>query len=231
MKELESIPDSDKPYMASMGIYVFTTDLLVELLKAEGNDFGKDIIPNALNKEHRMGYSLEGYWADIGTIRRFYEVNLEMTLHNRQFRLNIADNLYTHPRFLPPSEIHGAKLNQVLVADGCQIGDSKISNSVIGLRSRISDGTTIKDCVIMGADYKETPEMREENKKNDRPNVGIGQNSILESAIVDKNARIGTNVKIRNLKNRKDVDSDNWFAREGLVIVPKDAIIPDGSVI
>jgi glucose-1-phosphate adenylyltransferase len=231
LKELESIPDSDKPYMASMGIYVFTTDLLVELLKAEGNDFGKDIIPNALKNYHIMGYIFEGYWADIGTIRRFYEVNLEMTLHNRQFRLNIADSLYTHPRFLPPSEIHGAKLNQVLVADGCQIGDSKISNSVIGLRSRISDGTTIKDCVIMGADYKETPEMREENKKNDRPNVGIGQNSILESAIVDKNARIGTNVKIRNLKNRKDAESDNWFAREGLVIVPKDAIIPDGSVI
>ena len=231
LKELESIPDSDKPYMASMGIYVFTTDLLVDLFKLAGNDSGKDIIPNALKNYHIMGYIFEGYWADIGTIRRFYEVNLEMTLHNRQFRLNIADNLYTHPRFLPPSEIHGAKLNQVLVADGCQIGDSKISNSVIGLRSRISDGTTIKDCVIMGADYKETPEMREENKKNDRPNVGIGQNSILESAIVDKNARIGTNVKIRNLKNRKDVDSDNWFAREGLVIVPKDAIIPDGSVI
>ena len=231
LKELESIPESDKPFMASMGIYVFTTELLVELLKSDGNDFGKDIIPNALKNYHIMGHIFEGYWADIGTIRRFYEVNLEMTMHNRHFKLNIADNLYTHPRFLPPTEIHGAKLNQVLLADGCQIGDSKISNSVIGLRSRISDGTTIKDSVIMGADYKETPEMRDENKKLGSPNIGIGQNSTIESAIVDKNARIGENVRIRNVKNRKDDDNENWYAREGLIIVPKDATIPDGTVI
>jgi glucose-1-phosphate adenylyltransferase len=231
LSELESIPKSSKPYMASMGIYVFTTKLLVELLKAEGNDFGKDIIPNALKNYNIMGHIFEGYWADIGTIRKFYEVNLEMTLHNRHFKLNIADNLYTHPRFLPPTEIHGAKLNQVLLADGCQIGDADILNSVIGLRSRISDGSIIKDSIIMGADFKETPEMREENKKLGHPNIGIGKNSIIESAIVDKNARIGANVKIRNVKNRKDADKDNWYAREGLVIIPKDAVILDGTVI
>jgi len=231
LKGLKSIPNSSNPYMASMGIYVFTTELLVELLKTEENDFGKDIIPNALKTNRIMGYIFEGYWADIGTIRRFYEVNLEMTLHNRQFRLNIADSLYTHPRFLPPSEIHGAKLDQVLVADGCQIGDAKISNSVIGLRSRISDGSTIKDSVIMGADFKETPEMREENLKLDRPNIGIGRDSVIESAIVDKNARIGSKVHIRSVAKRKDVDNENWFAREGLVIIPKDAVIPDGTVI
>jgi glucose-1-phosphate adenylyltransferase len=231
LSELESIPKSSKPYMASMGIYVFTTKLLVELLKAEGNDFGKDIIPNALKNYNIMGHIFEGYWADIGTIRKFYEVNLEMTLHNRHFKLNIADNLYTHPRFLPPTEIHGAKLNQVLLADGCQIGDADILNSVIGLRSRISDGSIIKDSIIMGADFKETPEMREENKKLGHPNIGIGKNSIIESAIVDKNARIGANVKIRNVKNRKDADKDNWYAREGLVIIPKDAVILDGTEI
>ena len=231
LKGLESIPKSDKPYMASMGIYVFTTELLVELLKSEENDFGKDIIPNALKTNRIMGYIFEGYWADIGTIRRFYEVNLEMTLHDRQFKLNIADSLYTHPRFLPPSEIHGAKMDQVLLADGCQIGDAIISNSVVGLRSRISDGSTIKDSVLMGADFKETPEMREENKKLGRPNVGIGKDSVIESSIVDKNARIGSKVHIRNVTNRKDSDNENWVAREGLVIIPKDATIPDGTVI
>jgi len=231
LKGLESIPTSKKPYMASMGIYVFTTELLVELLKAEGNDFGKDIIPGAIKDYRVMGHVFDGYWADIGTIRRFYEVNLEMTLHNRQFKLNIADNLYTHPRFLPPSEIHGANLDQVLLADGCQIGSAKISNSVIGLRSRIADGSTIKDSVLMGADFKETPEMREENLKIGRPNVGIGRDSIIESAIVDKNARIGLKVHIQHIKNRKDADNENWVAREGLVIIPKDATIPDGTVI
>lgn len=231
LKGLESIPNSDKPYMASMGIYVFTTELLVELLKTEGNDFGKDIIPNAMKNHRILGYIFEGYWADIGTIRRFYEVNLEMTLHNRQFKLNIADSLYTHPRFLPPSEIHGAKLDQVLVADGCQIGNAKISYPVVGLRCRISDGSSIKNSVLMGADFKETPEMREENKKLGRPNVGIGRDSIVESSIVDKNARIGSKVHIRNVTNRKDAENENWFAREGLVIIPKNAIIPDGTVI
>jgi len=228
---LRSIPNSSKPYMASMGIYVFTTELLVELLKTEGNDFGKDIIPNAMRNHRILGYIFEGYWADIGTIRKFYEVNLEMTMHDRQFKFNIADNLYTHPRFLPPSEIHGARMDQVLLADGCQIGDAKISNSVVGLRSRISDGATIKDSVLMGADFKETPEMRKENKKLGRPNVGIGRNSIIESSIVDKNARIGSKVHIRNVINRKDAENENWFAREGLVIIPKNAIIADGTVI
>ena len=231
LKGLQSLPNSSKSYMASMGIYVFTTELLVELLKTDGNDFGKDIIPNAIKNHRILGYIFEGYWADIGTIRRFYEVNLEMTLHNRQFKLNIADNLYTHPRFLPPSEIHGAKLAQVLIADGCQIGDANISNSVVGLRSRISDGSTIKDSVLMGADFKETPEMREENIKLGRPNVGIGRDSIIESSIVDKNARIGSKVHIRNITDRKDAENENWVAREGLVIIPKNAIIPDGTVI
>ena len=205
--------------------------LELSVRKAEGNDFGKDIIPGAIKNFTVKGYVFDGYWADIGTIRKFYEVNLEMTMHNRNFKFNIGDNLYTHPRFLPPSEIHGAKLDQVLIADGCQIGKVKISKSVVGLRSRIADGSIIKDSILMGADFKETPKMRKENEIAGRPNIGIGKDSIIESSIVDKNARIGAKVHIKNITNRKDADNDNWVAREGLVIIPKDAIIPDGTTI
>ncbi|MGD8307351.1 MAG: glucose-1-phosphate adenylyltransferase [Ignavibacteria bacterium] len=228
---LVSLHGTKKPYMASMGIYVFTTDLLIELLKTEGNDFGKDIIPKALGNYKVMGHIFEGYWADIGTIRRFYEVNLEMTSPDPPFKFDMADTIYTHPRFLPPTEIQGAKLNQVLVADGCKIGDSQITNSVIGLRSRIDDGAVIKDSILMGADFYETNEMKEENRKLGRPDIGIGVNSIIESAIVDKNARIGKNVRITKNDGRDEMENENWAAREGLVIIPKNGIIPDNTVI
>ncbi len=231
LPELVSMPETNKPYMASMGIYVFTTELLIELLEREGNDFGKDIIPLSIDNYKVMGYIFDGYWADIGTIRRFYEVNIEMTSPNRPFKFNMADTIYTHPRFLPPTEIQGAKLNRVLVADGCSIGDSKISNSVVGLRSRIDDGVVIKDSILMGADFYETNEMKEENRKLGRPDVGIGVNTNIESAIVDKNARIGKNVRITKNDERDEIENENWVAREGLVIIPKGGIIPDNTVI
>jgi glucose-1-phosphate adenylyltransferase len=231
LPELISLPGTKKPYMASMGIYVFTTDLLADLLETEGNDFGKDIIPKAMNNYKVMGHIFDGYWADIGTIRRFYEVNLEMTKIERPFQFDVAETIYTHPRFLPPSEIHGAKLNKVLVGDGCQIGDSNISHSVIGLRSRISDGSVIKDSILMGADYYEGKYVRDKNKNLGTPNIGIGKDSVIESTIVDKNARIGSNVHIRFIADRRETENENWVAREGLIIIPKGAVIPDGTVI
>ncbi|MFC2103106.1 glucose-1-phosphate adenylyltransferase [Bacteroidota bacterium] len=226
---LVSLGGTQKPFMASMGIYVFTTELLVELLKTEGNDFGRDIIPKAMKNYKVMGHIFDGYWADIGTIRRFYEVNLEMTSPDRPFKFDIADTIFTHPRFLPPSEIQGAKLDQVLIADGCQIGDAQVINSVVGLRSRICDSAVIKDTVLMGADYYETEEMFKENLKLGRPNIGIGVGSVIESAIVDKNARVGKNVHIKKNEKRDDTENENWVAREGLVIIPKDAVIPDNA--
>ncbi len=229
---LESVSDSDEPYMASMGIYVFSTALLFELLETPGDDFGKEIIPAALPERRVMGYVFDDFWADIGTIRRFYEVNLAQTSPDRPFDLNVPHRpIYTHARFLPPSESHGSRLDRVLIADGCQIYNSEITHSVIGLRSIIGPGVQIESSVLMGADYYETEEDREENRRRGRPDVGIGEGSVIESAIIDKNARIGRNVHIRHAPDRPDKETENWVAEDGLIIVPKSAVIPDDTVI
>jgi glucose-1-phosphate adenylyltransferase len=229
---LESIPGSDKPYMASMGIYVFSTELLFKLLENPGDDFGKEIIPAAMPNRHVMGYIFDGFWADIGTIRRFYEVNLALTSPDRPFDLNAPHRpVYTHARFLPPCESHGSQLDQVLLGDGCQIYNAKISNSIVGLRDIIKPKATIESSVLMGADYFETEENLEENRRLGRPDVGIGEGSVIECAIIDKNARIGRNVHIRHIPDRPDKETENWVARDGLIIVPKSAVIPDGTVI
>ena len=228
---LESIP-GDKPYMASMGIYVFSTKLLFELLETPGDDFGKEIIPAAMPERKVMGYIFDDFWADIGTIRRFYEVNLALTSPDRPFDLNAPHRpIYTHARFLPPSEAHGSELNQVLMGDGCQIYNSKATNSVIGLRGIVGPDVVVESSVLMGADYYETDEEKQKNRELGRPDVGIGEGSVIECAIIDKNARIGRNVHIRHLPDRPDKETADWVAKEGLVIVPKSAVVPDGTVI
>ena len=229
---LESIPDSDKPYLASMGIYVFSADLLHELLQAPGDDFGKHIIPQALDNRRVMGFVFDGYWADIGTIRRFYEVNLELTAPNRPMDLFCPNwPIYTHPRFLPPSEMRNSQLDQVLVADGCHIVDSSLTHTVVGLRSMIGPGATVRSSIIMGADYYESEDDQARNEQAGRPSVGIGAGSQIEGALIDKNARIGRNVQIRFLPERPDERTEQWVAQDGLVIIPKSAVIPDNSVI
>jgi glucose-1-phosphate adenylyltransferase len=229
---LESMPETPKPYMASMGIYVISTGLLSEILDSPGNDFGKDIIPEAISHRRVMGYVYEGYWADIGTIRRFYEVNLEMASPNRPFDLsNPKLPIYTHARFLPPCEVSGSKLEHVLLTDGCRFANATVANSVIGLRSIIGSQVTIDSSVIMGADYYETEEDRAKNKQLGRPDVGIGAGSIIEAALIDKNARIGKNVHIRHILDRADEAYENWVSRDGLVVVPKNAVIPDDTTI
>jgi glucose-1-phosphate adenylyltransferase len=229
---LESMPDSDKPFMASMGIYVFSTRLLFELLEAPGDDFGKEIIPAALPDRRVMGYVFDDFWADIGTIRRFYEVNLELVSPDPPFDLNAPHRpVYTHARFLPPCESYGSELDGVLLGDGCRVYGSRVRNSVIGLRGIVGPDAVVESSVMMGADYYETDEDREENVRLGRPDMGIGEGSIIECAIVDKKARIGRGVHIRHLPDRPDKETDSWVARDGLVIVPKSAVIPDGTVI
>jgi len=229
---LESAPGSDKPYLASMGIYVFRTDLLFEALKSEGVDFGKHIIPRAISDYRVMGYVYNGYWADIGTIRSFYEVNLEMALPARPFNFYIPGRpIYSHARFLPASEVYGAQLDRTLLADGCRVTKANMRTAVIGLRSIIGQKAKIHSSIIMGADYYETDVDRSENKRLGRPDIGIGIEAVIENAIIDKNARIGRNVQIRHLPDRPDSETDNWAARDGLVVIPKDAVISDGTVI
>jgi len=229
---LESWLGAKKPFMASMGIYIFNTDILVELLKVPGNDFGKNIIPRAMQEKKLMGYIFEGYWEDIGTIRRFYEVNLELAQPDAPFDFYSPDApIYTHPRFLPASEIHGANLDNVLLPDGCRLHACSIHNSVVGLRSIVGSDVAIESSVIMGADFYETEAHRAENRRLGRPDVGIGEGSRIANAIIDKNARIGRNVIIRPLADRPEDHGAGWVARDGIVIVPKNAVIPDGTVI
>lgn len=231
LSELESLPGTEKPFLASMGIYVFSTELLSELLTTPGDDFGNDIIPEALANHRVMGHVFDGYWADIGTIRRFYEVNLEMAA-SPTFELNVPRQpIYTNARFLPPNELQGARLEKTLLADGCRIADAKITNSVVGIRSVIGAGVVMRDTVMMGADYYETDEHRTENRQLGRPDIGVGNGSIVEGAILDKKARIGRNVHIRNLPDRPDSENENWVVRDGLVVVPKSGIIGDDTVI
>jgi glucose-1-phosphate adenylyltransferase len=230
---LESGDDPDKPYMASMGIYVFRTETLIDMLDDNpGDDFGKHIIPAAIGPKRVMGYIFGGYWEDIGTIRRFYEVNLDMAAPLPNFNLYDPKRpIYTRPRFLAASKVQGGSLLNVLLADGCRIQESTIRNSVVGLRSIISDGVTIERSVLMGADFYEQPESSKGSDKANLPKMGIGQDSVIQGAIVDKNARIGKQVIIRNIPDRKDEEHENWVAREGIVIIPKGAVILDGTVI
>ncbi len=233
LDEMVSRDDPEKPYMASMGIYIFRYDAMVEMLDENpGNDFGKHIIPDAIKNRRVVGYVFDDFWEDIGTIRRFYEVNLKMASSDPPFDFYSPDRpIYTHPRFLPGSEVHDSHLNNVLVGDGCRFYDAEVNNSVVGLRSIVYSGVKISRSVLMGADYYETSAEIRENERHGRPGIGIGEGSTIEGTIIDKNARIGRNVTIRHLRDRPDMETDNWVARDGLVIVPKNAIIPDGTVI
>jgi glucose-1-phosphate adenylyltransferase len=232
IEELISLPGSDKPLMASMGIYLFRTELLFDILSSPGNDFGKEIIPAAISTHKVVGYPYDGFWEDIGTIRRFYEVNLAMAAPLPRFNLyDPIHPIYTRPRFLPGSKVQGGSLQNVLLSDGCRVQDATIRNSVIGLRSIIANNVTLQSTIMMGGDHYENEEQRAENRELGRPDIGIGPGSFIEGAIIDKNARLGANVVIRSWDERPDETNDNWVSREGIVIIPKNAIIPDGTVI
>lgn len=220
--------DPDLPLLGSMGIYLFKTAVLDDLLRElDVDDFGKEVIPHSIHTHKVVGYDFEGYWEDIGTIRSFYNANLDLTLPSPPFNFYDVDHpIYTHARFLPGSIIAGATLEDVSLSDGCYIGKAEITRSVIGLRSLIQDGSIIKNTVIMGADYYE----ESSTKSNEIP-IGIGENSQINGAIIDKNARIGSNVIISPFPLGTEQDHDNWSIRDGIVVIPKSVIIPDGTII
>jgi glucose-1-phosphate adenylyltransferase len=228
-----SVAGTEKPYMASMGIYIFSTERLVDILTENpGTDFGKHIIPAAIETCRVMGYPFNHYWEDIGTMKRFYEVNLDMAAPLPKFNLyDPRRPIFTRPRFLPGSKVEGGSLHNVLLADGGRIQEATIRDSVIGLRSIIGARVTIQRTVMMGADYYETSSETVENERLGRPNIGIGSGTVIEGAIIDKNARIGSQVIIRHFPDREDTENDHWISREGIVIVPKNAIVADGAII
>jgi glucose-1-phosphate adenylyltransferase len=219
-------------YLASMGIYVFNRGLIQSLLDNPLSDFGKHIIPHAINTHRVFPYVYQGYWEDIGTIRNFFEANLELTSELPRFNFfDMSAPIFSRPRFLPGSKINGAQVDHAVIADGCIINRARITNSVVGLRTIIGDGTELNRVVGLGCDYYESHESVLRHETEGQPRLGIGASCKIENAIIDKNARIGNNVTISAAGKPENHDHELYFVRDGVVIIPKDAVIPHGTVI
>jgi glucose-1-phosphate adenylyltransferase len=227
---------ANRPFLASMGIYVFNYERLIEFLKEDEArvDFGKEIIPSAIEKFNVQAHFFKDYWEDIGTIRAFYEANLDLAAPLPKFNFFNTDTpIYTRSRYLPPSKVHNCDIDNSMISEGCILNGVHARNSIIGLRSRIDRGTRIESSIIMGSDYFESIEEIQNNVNRTVPHVGIGQNTIVRRAIIDKNTRIGDNVQLINRDNLETADDANgcWYIREGIIIVPKNATITDGTVV
>lgn len=225
-----------KPFLASMGIYVFDFPKLLELLQQDEKavDFGGEIIPQAISSYNVQAHLFDGYWEDIGTIRAFYEANLDLAAPLPQF--NFFDTeapIYSRSRYLPPSKLHECDIDNSMVSEGCILTGIYARNSIIGLRSRLDNGVRIENSIIMGADFFQSlPEIKDDID-NGRPHIGIGQNSIIRKAIIDKNVRIGRNVRLINAAgiDNGDAPDGSYYVRDGIIIVPKNGVIPDGTEI
>jgi glucose-1-phosphate adenylyltransferase len=224
------------PFLASMGIYLFKYDLLEKLLAEDPSwvDFGREVIPGAISRHHVQAFAFNGYWEDIGTIGAFYRANLDLTSLIPKFNLFDAEApVYTRARYLPPSKIAESDIRDSIISDGCIINGAKIMRSVVGLRSRISKGVLLEASYMMGADYYQTiEEMRLEGVQG-KPRVGIGDNTIIKRAIIDKNARIGANVRLLNEAGVSfaDAPDGSYYIRDSIIIVPKNATIKDGTLV
>ncbi|PZD70426.1 Glucose-1-phosphate adenylyltransferase [Acaryochloris thomasi RCC1774] len=227
----------EKPYIASMGIYVFKRDVLIDLLKnsPESTDFGKEIIPSAAADHNVQAYLFNGYWEDIGTIESFYEANLALTRQPAP-PFSFYDReapIYTRSRYLPPTKMLDCQVKESMISEGCILKNCQINNSVLGVRSRIESGCVIDRAMIMGSDYyKKSPEHAADPSHQQVP-LGIGRDTTIQKAIVDKNACIGSNVQIINKDRVEEADreSDGFMIRSGVTVVLKNAVIPDGTVI
>ena len=226
------IAEGKESYLASMGIYVFNRKVISELLDNPLSDFGKHIIPHAINTHKVFSYVYQGYWEDIGTIRNFFEANLDLVSELPRFNFfDMSAPIFSRPRYLPGSKINGAQIDHAVISDGCIINRARISNSIVGLRTIIGDGTELNRVVILGSDFYESQESVERHEGEGLPRVGIGAHCKIENAIIDKNARIGNNVTISPAGKPENVDHELYFVRDGIIIIPKDAVIPHGTVI
>jgi len=215
--------------LASMGIYVFNREVLADALAGPEADFGKHIIPALIASRRVFAYLYQGYWEDVGTIRSFYEATLDLCEPVPKFNFYDATRpVYTHARYLPGSKIIKSRIERSVIAEGCVINDAVIEHSLIGLRSRVQAGAVIRDSLVMGQDYYDTPDR---DRPTGAPPMGIGHGTHIDRAIVDKNARIGDGVRITPEGKPESMDGPNFHVRDGLVIIPKNAVVPDGTVI
>ncbi len=230
----EKMKHAGKDYLASMGIYVFNREVLIRMLKEnpDEKDFGKEIIPRALAHNKVLSYQYEGYWTDIGNISSFFEANLGLTDELPEFNMfDSAHTIFTRARMLPPSKVSGTTLEKAIIAEGCIIQASRVERSVLGIRSRIGKGTTIVNCYIMGSDrYQDIDEINEMNEMHE-PLLGIGDRCYINNAIVDKNSKIGNDVRINGGSHLAEGDYGFYVVRDGIVVVKKGAVVPNGTVI
>ena len=221
-----------KDYLASMGIYIFNADTMREALNNDFDDFGKEIIPMAIKKSKVQSYVYTGYWEDIGTIRSFYEANLDLTRINPKFNFYDEDQpIYTHPRNLPPSKLNKAEMNRSLATEGCVITNAVINDSIIGVRTIIESGTELNGVVCMGADSYENEDQKKLTAERGIPHLGIGRNCKIANTIIDKNARIGDNCQIGvSGKVYEDGEHGDFYTSNGIIVIRKNAVIPSGTI-
>ncbi len=223
----------DREFIASMGIYVFSAASMDKVLDNSFTDFGKEIIPLAIETQNVHAYIFSGFWEDIGTIKSFYETNINLASINPDFNFYEEETpIYTMKRYLPSSKFNYCTLSQSLTAEGCIMTNATIKDSIIGIRTIIEAGTSLEGVVCMGADFYETPEQKKLNRSRGIPDVGIGPNTIVKRSIIDKNARIGDHCRIGiDQKERKDGDYGKYTISDGIIVIPKNMIIPPGTVI
>lgn len=224
---LVSRDDPQRPFLGSMGIYLFRAEVLFDLLRDHSiQDFGGQVIPRAIQSHNVYGFDFNGYWEDIGTIRSFYDTNLMLTLPEPPFDFYDEEKpIYTNARYLPGSIVERSTLENVLLAEGCTIMDAHIRHSIIGVRSQICSGVELSDTILMGADYYDCAG---KTWNTTRIPLGIGDGSSIQGAIIDKNAAVGKNVAIHSFPRGVDLDGDNWFVRDGIVVIPKNTVLKDG---
>ena len=223
--------DPERPFVASMGVYVFSRDVLLDILAENDNkDFGREIIPASLSKYRVQSFLFKNYWADVGTISSFYDANIMLTRTDAPFRFFHPNRpIFTHARYLTGSLLMDCTVRQSIVAEGCAVGRATIDESVVGIRQIIQDGSTIRRSVLLGADYYGN----EQNApaRGDRPRLGIGKDVVLDRVIVDKNARVGDGARLVNEQGIRHADGDGYFIRDGIIVVPKDGVIKPGTVV
>jgi glucose-1-phosphate adenylyltransferase len=227
------IDSSGRTHLASMGIYLFNWEVLKELLeKTDFEDFGREVIPFAIERKRAYGYFFDRYWRDIGTIRSFFEAHMDLIKHIPPFNFYDEERIiFSHPRFLPGSKILSSEVKNSILCEGSIINKSRIDHSIIGIRSRIGKDSIIERSVIMGADFFETKEELDQNEQKGNPNIGIGSNCEIRNTIIDKNARIGNGVKLINSRKISEESAEDYAIRDGIIVIPKNAIIPHGTVI